>query len=98
VHAVVFSPEVPSARREGFGKTLATGWADKTVRLWDADSGAEKWVLKGRAARVRVRAFTPDSADLVSAALEPNVRTRSAADGKPGASPFRISLCLILLS
>ncbi|HYH85054.1 MAG TPA: caspase family protein [Pyrinomonadaceae bacterium] len=52
VNSVAFSPD---------GKTLASGSDDGTVKLWDAETGAQVRKLKGHAGSVRVVAFSPDS-------------------------------------
>jgi WD40 repeat protein len=48
------------------GLTLATGHDDGTVRLWDADTGMQRAVLTGHAARVRALAFAPHGRQLAS--------------------------------
>jgi WD40 repeat protein len=58
VKAVAVSPD---------GKLLATGSADRTIRLWDLATGAEKGLLTGHANAITALAFTPDSKQLVSA-------------------------------
>jgi WD40 repeat protein len=51
VKAVAFSAE---------GKTIATGGADKTGRLWDAATGKELSKVEGHANAVEAVAFSPD--------------------------------------
>jgi WD40 repeat protein len=49
------------------GLTLASGSADKTVKLWDAKTGKEAGTLKGHAGPVNSVAFSPDGLTLASA-------------------------------
>ena len=43
-----------------------SGSDDKTVRVWDAASGAEQLVLRGHEESVKAAAFSPDGARIVS--------------------------------
>jgi WD40 repeat protein len=61
VHAVAFAPD---------GKTVATAGADRTVRLWDGQTGETKGVLEGHRQRVRALAFSPNGKALASGAGE----------------------------
>jgi WD40 repeat protein len=58
VKSVAFSPD---------GKTLASGGADKTVKLWDAATGQERATLTDNPGAVDSVAFSPDSKTLASA-------------------------------
>jgi WD40 repeat protein len=48
------------------GKTLATGHADSSVRLWNVSSGAELLTLRGHSNQVNAVRFSPDGSMLVS--------------------------------
>ena len=39
------------------GKTFATGGFDNLVRIWERDSGAERWVLRGHRDTITSMAF-----------------------------------------
>lgn len=56
------------------GKTFASGSFDKTVRLWDAETGKELAVLEGHTDIVRSVRFTPDSEGLASGSDDKTVR------------------------
>ncbi|MBC7815451.1 MAG: WD40 repeat domain-containing protein [Planctomycetaceae bacterium] len=67
------------------GKTLATGAADATVRLWEMPSGAPLATYKGHTAVVHAIAWMSDSKSLASASSDKTVRLWKAPDKKSAA-------------
>ncbi|HEU4732293.1 MAG TPA: protein kinase, partial [Kofleriaceae bacterium] len=56
------------------GRRIASGMGDRTVRLWDAESGLLIDVLRGHSDLVLDVAFSPDGHDLASASYDKTVR------------------------
>jgi WD40 repeat protein len=73
VTAVAFSPD---------DRLLASGSADKTVKLWDVATGREVRTLFGHTGPVTGVAFSPDSRRIVSASADLTVRLWDTATGK----------------
>jgi WD40 repeat protein len=67
------------------GKTLATGSADATVRLWEMPSGSPLATYKGHTALVGAVTWMPDGKSLASASYDKTVRVWKAPDKKPAA-------------
>ena len=51
------------------GKRLVSGSEDKTVKVWDAETGQETLTLKGHTGGVTSVAFSPDGKRIVSRQL-----------------------------
>ena len=60
---------------------MASASYDKTVRLWDAATGAVRGTLEGHSGLVRAVAFSPDGQLVASASHDETVRLWDAATG-----------------
>ena len=71
-----------SAAFSGDGKRVVTASADKTARIWDAESGKEIAVLKGHGGIVLSAAFSGDGKRVVTASEDKTARIWDAESGK----------------
>ncbi|KIM93143.1 hypothetical protein OIDMADRAFT_184864 [Oidiodendron maius Zn] len=72
VASVAFSPD---------GKQVVSGSYDRTVRLWDAATGALQQTLEGHTDSITSVAFSPDGKQVVSGSWDETVRLWDAATG-----------------
>ena len=71
--SVCFSPD---------GKQVLTGSWDKTVRLWDVESGKELRRLEGHSDKVDSVCFSPDGKQLLTGSWDKTARLWDPKSGK----------------
>ena len=64
------------------GKRIVSGSDDKTVKVWDAQTGDETHTLKGHTGYVQSVAFNPNGTRIVSGSNDKTVRVWNATTGK----------------
>ncbi len=74
VSSVAFSPD---------GTRLLSGSADRTLKLWDAATGALLRTLEGHSDHVRSVAFSPDGTRLLSGSDDRSLKLWDAVTGAP---------------
>ncbi len=74
VWAVTFSPD---------GKTLASGSDDKTVKLWNVETGQQLKSLEGHTSFVNSVAFSPDGKTLASGSNDNSIKLWNVETGDP---------------
>ncbi|HEY0323046.1 MAG TPA: protein kinase [Pyrinomonadaceae bacterium] len=72
VMPIAFSPD---------GKTLASGSTDKTIKLWDVQTGALKQTLTGHSNGVHSLEFSPDGMTLASGSDDKTIKLWNAQTG-----------------
>jgi WD40 repeat protein/tRNA A-37 threonylcarbamoyl transferase component Bud32 len=65
------------------GQHIATASGDRTIRIWEAATGRERFVLKGHLSQVYSVAWSPDGKHLASAGADKVIRIWDATAGGP---------------
>ena len=64
------------------GERIVSGSDDKTIKIWDASTGAELMTLRGHSGKAWSVAFSPDGKRIVSGSSDRTVKLWDAANGK----------------
>lgn len=84
VESLVFAPG---------GAWLASGGADRTIRIWDTKSKLCTQVITGHTGRVQSLAVSPDGAELASASFDGTIKLWDFA--KSDAKAITLDLCVV---
>ena len=76
------SREVSACRFAPDGKTLVSASWDKTLKIWDVESGTCKTTLEGHSGMVFACDFAPHGKTIVSASEDKTVRIWDVESGK----------------
>ena len=64
------------------GRSVVSGSNDKTVRVWELESGRLLRTLKGHTSRVNSVSVTPDGQSIISGSDDKTVRVRELDSGR----------------
>ena len=67
------------------GRRIVSGSEDKTLKVWDAETGQERLTLKGHNGRVWSVAFSPDGTRIVSGSADKTLKVWDAETGQENA-------------
>ena len=70
---IVFTPD---------GKTVISASTDNTIKIWDVETGTEKFTLKGHSSWVSAIALAPDGKTLISASRDNTIEIWDLATRK----------------
>ncbi|MFW6357854.1 MAG: protein kinase domain-containing protein [Chroococcales cyanobacterium] len=73
VNTIIISPD---------GKTLISGSADKTIKIWDIATGQELHTLTGHSSFINALAISPDGKTLISGSADKTIKIWDIATGK----------------
>ena len=80
IHSIALSPD---------GKHVVSGSSDKTIRIWDAETGRTvAGPFEGHTSGIRSVAFSPDGKHVVSGSSDYTIRIWNAETGLTVAGPF----------
>ena len=72
VNCCAFSPD---------GQSVLSGSFDKTLKIWSASDGSERYTLSGHSGDVNACSFSPDGASVLSGSRDDTLKIWDAATG-----------------
>jgi WD40 repeat protein len=86
-----FAPRLQAVAVSPGGETFATATDDRVVRVWDAETGAERSAWPGHAGQSTALAYAPDGRTLASAGRDGELKLWDVATGKErvAVEPFK---------